>query len=152
MESDAVSGWIVLKLSWIIGPLGFPGVTSGKEHSCRCRRRKRYGFDLWVGKIPWREGMEANSSILAWRIPWTEKRIVHEGHKELGTTEASMHVSVYGEPSWCREDPLPLQRHTHSHYNWSHWETFYLDHDYRVYCLLFSNYKKKKKQQQKTII
>ena len=26
---------------------------SGKEPTCRCRRRKRCGFDLWVGKIPW---------------------------------------------------------------------------------------------------
>ena len=26
---------------------------SGKESSCQCRRRKRCGFDPWVGKIPW---------------------------------------------------------------------------------------------------
>ena len=25
-----------------------------KEPACRCRRRKRHGFDPWVGKIPWR--------------------------------------------------------------------------------------------------
>ena len=34
--------------------LGFPGGTSGKEPACQCRRRKRCGFDPWVGKIPWR--------------------------------------------------------------------------------------------------
>ena len=27
---------------------------SGKEPTCQCRRCKRCGFDLWVGKIPWR--------------------------------------------------------------------------------------------------
>ena len=27
---------------------------NGKESACQCRRHKRYGFDLWVGKIPWR--------------------------------------------------------------------------------------------------
>ena len=33
---------------------------------------KRPGFDLWVEKIPLEEGMATHSSILAWRIPWTE--------------------------------------------------------------------------------
>ena len=32
----------------------FPGGTSGKEPSCQCKRRKRLGFSLWVGKMPWR--------------------------------------------------------------------------------------------------
>ena len=32
--------------------LGFPGGISGKEPACQCRRRKRPGFDPWVGKIP----------------------------------------------------------------------------------------------------
>ena len=32
--------------------LGFPGGTSGKEPTCQCRRRKKCGFDPWVGKIP----------------------------------------------------------------------------------------------------
>ena len=27
---------------------------NGKESACQCRRLKRCGFDLWVGKIPWR--------------------------------------------------------------------------------------------------
>ena len=44
----------------------FPGGTSGKEHACQCRRRKRCGFN------PLEEGLASHSSILAWRIPWTE--------------------------------------------------------------------------------
>ena len=52
---------------------GFPGGTSGKEPACQCRRPKRHGFNPWVGKIPWRKGTTAHSSILAWRIPWTEE-------------------------------------------------------------------------------
>ena len=31
---------------------GFPGGSDGKESACQCRR---HGFDLWVGKIPWRK-------------------------------------------------------------------------------------------------
>ena len=30
---------------------GLPWWLSGKESACQCRR---CGFDLWVGKIPWR--------------------------------------------------------------------------------------------------
>ena len=32
---------------------GFPGVASGKESACQCRRLKRRGFDPGVRKIPW---------------------------------------------------------------------------------------------------
>ena len=33
---------------------GFPLGTGGKEPACQCIRHKRYGFDPWVRKIPWR--------------------------------------------------------------------------------------------------
>ena len=35
------------------------------------------------------EGMATHSSILTWRIPWTEEpgRLLSMGHKELDTTE-----------------------------------------------------------------
>ena len=29
--------------------------------------------DPWVRRIPWKKGMATHSSILAWRIPWTEQ-------------------------------------------------------------------------------
>ena len=29
-----------------------------KEPTCQCRRHKRCGFDLWVGKIPWRRAWQ----------------------------------------------------------------------------------------------
>ena len=34
--------------------MGFPGDASDKETTCKCRRLKRCGFDLWVRMIPWR--------------------------------------------------------------------------------------------------
>ena len=37
------------------GSKGFLGDTSDKESACQCRRCKRFGFDSWVGKIPWTE-------------------------------------------------------------------------------------------------
>ena len=38
-----------------------------------CLQCRRCGFDPWVGKIPLEKGMATHSSILAWRIPWTEE-------------------------------------------------------------------------------
>ena len=33
---------------------GFSGITNGEESASQCRRCKRYRFEPWVGKIPWR--------------------------------------------------------------------------------------------------
>ena len=44
--------------------MGFPGDGSGKEPSCRCRRHQRCGFDLWVGKIPWRRAWQPTPIFL----------------------------------------------------------------------------------------
>jgi len=43
---------------------GFPGGSDGKESACNAG-------DL--GSIPLEEEMATHSSILAWRIPWTEE-------------------------------------------------------------------------------
>ena len=47
---------VFLKLSCFFNypqwPINFPDGTSGKEHTCQCKRHKRRGFDPWVGKIP----------------------------------------------------------------------------------------------------
>ena len=34
---------------------GFLGGASGKEPACQCKRCKRWEFDPWVRKIPWRK-------------------------------------------------------------------------------------------------
>ena len=52
---------------------GFPGSANGTESACQYRRCKRCGFDPWVGKIPWSKKWQPHSSILAWKIPWTEE-------------------------------------------------------------------------------
>ena len=51
---------------------GFPGGTSGKEPTCQCRRHKGHGWSLGQ-EDPLEEGMASHSSILPWRIPWTEE-------------------------------------------------------------------------------
>ena len=60
-----------------------------------CRRHKKCGFDPWVRKIPWGQGMATHSSILAWAIPWTEQSI---GSQRIGvdwSNLACMCVCVY---------------------------------------------------------
>ena len=34
---------------------------------------KRPGLDSWFREDPLEKGMATHSSVLAWRIPWTEK-------------------------------------------------------------------------------
>ena len=42
------------------------------------------------GRSPGGEEMATYSTILAWRIPWTEEPVrVFQGHEELDTTEAT---------------------------------------------------------------
>ena len=49
--------------------------------------------ETWVGSLgqedPLEKGMATHSSILAWRVPWTEEpgRLQSQGHKESDTTE-----------------------------------------------------------------
>ena len=47
--------------------------------------------ETWVQYLgqedPLQKGMASYSSILAWRIPWTEEPTVHGGLKESDTTD-----------------------------------------------------------------
>ena len=46
---------------------------SGKEPTCQCRRLKRCRFQSLGREDPLEEEVATRSSILAWKIPWTEK-------------------------------------------------------------------------------
>ena len=41
--------------------------------ACQGGRRRRPRFDPWAGTIPWRRKWQPHSSVLAWRLPWTEE-------------------------------------------------------------------------------
>ena len=51
----------------------FPGGTSGKESACQGRKYKRLRVRSLSWEDPLDEGLVSHSSILAWRIPWTEE-------------------------------------------------------------------------------
>ena len=67
----SVLGWEdPLEMDRLLTPvfLGFPGGSAGKESACNVGDLVRsLGW-----KDPLEKGMATHSSILAWRIPWTE--------------------------------------------------------------------------------
>ena len=48
---------------------------------------KRTRCNPWVRKILWRREWLTHSSIIAWRIPWTEEPYSPWGRKELESVE-----------------------------------------------------------------
>ena len=53
---------------------GFPGGSSGKELACQCRLDIRDACLIFLSQEdPLEKGRAIHSSILAWRIPWTEE-------------------------------------------------------------------------------
>ena len=63
--------------------MGLPWWLSGKESICQCRR---HGFDLWVGKIPWRREWQPTPVFLSWRIP--QRRLA--GYNPWGYKESDI--------------------------------------------------------------
>ena len=74
---------------------------------------------MWVQFLGWedslKEGMATHSSILAWRIPWTEKPggLQSQGCKELDMTEVSQQARELPKglgsiPDWGTKIPHPI--------------------------------------------
>ena len=67
-----MDGWID-KTGMYMCMGGLPGGAGGKEPTCQCRRLK----ELWVQCLGWEDPLEkemaTHSSILAWKVPWTEE-------------------------------------------------------------------------------
>ena len=51
----------------------FPGSAVSKESACQCSRHQRCGFLSLGWEDPLEAEMVTHSSILAWKIPWTEE-------------------------------------------------------------------------------
>ena len=72
-----------------------------------CLQCRRAGFNLWVWKIPWRREMATQSSILAWRISWTE------AHTQMHTPGTHVRQAHKNKASavWC-SNPVGWERAT----------------------------------------
>ena len=66
-----------------------PWWCSGKESACQCRRCKRQGFDLWVGKITSRRKWQPIPVFLPKNSHGQRSMVGYSpwGHKVSGTTE-----------------------------------------------------------------
>ena len=73
--------------------IGFPGGAGGKEPTCQCRRHKRYGFNPWVGKIPWKLAWQPTPVFLPGKFHGRRSLV---GCKELDMTEQlHLHSSYF---------------------------------------------------------
>ena len=73
--------------------LSFPGGgASGKEPTWQCRRCRRHGFDLWVGKISWRREWPPTPVFLPGESHRGSWWATVRGVAELDTTEATEHA------------------------------------------------------------
>ena len=82
-ESDRTEG-----MNWLTCLLrSFPG--GAKEPACQCRRCKRRGFDLWVGKMPWRRKWQPTPIFLSGESHGERSLVGYSpwDHKELDTAE-----------------------------------------------------------------
>ena len=88
-ETDTLTIYILCSRRKLVEHrMGFLGGARGKEPTCQCGRPKRFRLSLgW--EDPLEMGMATHSSILAWRISWTEEPggLQSMGHKESDTTK-----------------------------------------------------------------
>ena len=82
---------------------GFPDGASGKESACQCRRRKRHGFDPWVGKISWRRTCQPPLVFLPGK---SQGQRTLEGYSPWGRQESNM-----TEPTHFFKHPVSKYSH-----------------------------------------
>ena len=98
--------------------MGFPGGASSKEPACG--RHKRYRFDLWVGKIPWRGEWQPTPVFLpgksmnrgAW---WATVHGVAKSQAQLSVQHTYiLYIYIYNLPH-ILIIYVSVYTHTHTH-------------------------------------
>ena len=85
---------------------------SDKELACQCRRHKRLKVRSLGWEDPLEEGTATRSSILAWRIPWTEE----PGRLQSIVSQSRIQLKRLTTPLRTpRPPPPPPPPHTHTH-------------------------------------
>ena len=100
-------------------PRAFAGPSrcaGGKEHACQCRRQKRYGFDPWVRKIPWRRARQPTPGFLPGQSHGQRSL---SGYSAYGRKESRLNLLSTHTRAFARDWPttkgichLPLRRVT----------------------------------------
>ena len=104
--------------------MGFPSGASGKEPACQCRRHKRYGFDPWLWKIPWRRAQQP--TLVFWPGEFHGQRswgngagLQSTGLQRVGHdwSELAQHTgNVLWGPATCSSLVIRAIYSTHAHY------------------------------------
>ena len=85
---------------------------SDKELACQCRRHKVMRVPPLGREDPLKEGMATHSSVLAWRIPWTEE----PGRLQSIVSQSRIQLKRLTTPLRTpRPPPPPPPPHTHTH-------------------------------------
>ena len=76
-------------LTYECGGHRLPRWLSGKESACWCKRHKRFRFNLWVRKIPWRRKWQSTPVLLPGKSLGQRSLVGYSlwGLKELDMTE-----------------------------------------------------------------
>ena len=74
-----------------------PGGSSGKESACQGRRQKRFNYDPWVRKLPWRREWQSTPVFLPGESHGQRSLVSYspQGHTESDTTEATQRVCSF---------------------------------------------------------
>ena len=98
-----------------------PWWLDGKKSTCQCRKCKKWGFDPWVGKMPWRRKWQPTPEFLTGKShkqrslvgysPWICKRVGQDlvtkyHHMPLWGSRASPHP-------WLKEAPCSKRHIKH---------------------------------------
>ena len=78
------------------------------ENQPAIRRRRRFGFNPWCGKILWRRAWQPTPVLLTGESPWIEEpgglqsmRLQRVGHDWALSTAQSHHAMLKSTPIWC---------------------------------------------------
>ena len=85
-----LSNWTITTIS----RKGHPRWFNGKASTCQCRRLKRFEFDTWDGKVPWRRKWQPTPVFLPGKSHGQKSLVGYspQGGKELSTT---VHLSMH---------------------------------------------------------
>ena len=89
---------LVIKISRFLILMGASQVVlSGKEPTGQCSRYKRWGFDPWVGKIPWRNAWQPTPVFFHGESHGQRSLVSYSswGCKGSDTTEATEQTHIY---------------------------------------------------------
>ena len=124
---------------WIIGLLlfvliyRFPGGTSGKEPTCKCRGYKRLEFNPWIRKIPWKRAWRHTPVFLPGESLGQRSLV---GYSLTWLKRATQHIHIYIYIYIYIYTHTHTHTHTHSkcpntseeYHTFHHWRKFSLSH------------------------